>query len=131
MIQRRFLIIGSLMAVLAVALGAFAAHGLKPNLTEHQIRIFETGTRYHFYHTFAILIVALLADKLPAKKLNTIGWLFTIGILLFSGSLYLLAIRDLLGVTWSFLGPLTPLGGTLFIIGWVILLIEAIKMKKI
>lgn len=119
------------MAILAVALGAFAAHSLKPNLTEYQIKIFETGTRYHFYHTFGILIIALFADKLPVKKLNIIGWLFTIGILLFSGSLYLLATRDLIGVTWSFLGPLTPLGGTLFIIGWAILLIEAMKIKKI
>lgn len=118
------------MAILAVALGAFAAHGLKPNLTKYQISIFETGTRYHFYHTFGILIIALLADRLPQKRLNTIGWLFTTGIILFSGSLYLLATRDLLGITWSFLGPLTPIGGTLFIIGWTLLLIEAIKKRN-
>jgi uncharacterized membrane protein YgdD (TMEM256/DUF423 family) len=127
MIQRKFLIIGSLMAILAVGLGAFAAHGLKPHLTEYQISIFETGTRYHFYHTFAILWIALLADKLPSPKLNAIGWLFTIGIVFFSGSLYLLATRELIGIHWAFLGPMTPLGGLLFIIGWVILLVEAIK----
>lgn len=117
------------MAILAVALGAFAAHGLKPNLTEYQISIFETGTRYHFYHTFGLFIVALLADQLSTKRLNTVGWLFTVGIVFFSGSLYLLATRDLIGVTWSFLGPLTPIGGTLFIIGWTILLLEAIKKR--
>lgn len=128
-IQKRFLAIGSLMAALAVGIGAFAAHGLKPHLSVYEISIFETGVRYQFYHTFAIFIVALLADKCNPKRINVIGWLFTIGILLFSGSLYLLAVRGLLGVIWSFLGPITPLGGTLFIIGWVLLLVEVLKIK--
>lgn len=128
-IQKRFLIVASLMMVLAVAIGAFAAHGLKPQLTEYQIGIFETGVRYQFYHAFGLFVVALLVDKFSVKKLNTIGWLFTVGIILFSGSLYLLATKDLTGIYTSFVGPITPLGGTLFIAGWILLLLEAIKMK--
>lgn len=127
--QKRFLIIASLMGGVSVAIGAFAAHSLKPQLTDYQIGIFETGVDYQFFHTFAIFMVVLLADKLPRKALNTVGWLFTVGILFFSGSLYLLACKDILGVAVGFLGPITPIGGTLFIVGWGILLWNAIKMK--
>lgn len=129
MIQKRFLIIGSLMMVLAVAIGAFAAHGLKPQLSEYQVGIFETGVRYQFYHALGLFIVALLVDKFSIKRLNAVGWLFAVGILFFSGSLYLLATKDLTGINAAFVGPITPLGGTLFIIGWTILLLEAIKME--
>ena len=128
-IQKRFLIIGSLVMILSVGLGAFAAHGLKPLLDAYQIDIFETGVRYQFYHGLGLLLLVFLAEKISLKKINRIGWLFTIGILFFSGSLYLLATKDLLGINAFFLGPITPLGGTLFIVGWTILLIEAIKMK--
>lgn len=114
--------LGSLMALLAVALGAFGAHGLKEVLTTNRLAIFETGIRYHFYHSFALLITAGVAHIYPNSRSNAAGWCFFIGILLFSGSLYLLACRDILNIAhWAWLGPLTPIGGLFFIIGWALL----------
>ncbi|MEM6965961.1 MAG: DUF423 domain-containing protein [Bacteroidota bacterium] len=115
---------GALMGVLAVAIGAFGAHGLENKITDRRIGIFETGVTYHFYHTFAIFLAAFLSLHFKAKIFQRAGWIFFIGILLFSGSLYLLATRALLGIdNWtSILGPITPIGGTLFMIGWGMLL---------
>jgi uncharacterized membrane protein YgdD (TMEM256/DUF423 family) len=103
----------------AVAIGAFGAHGLKPLLSDYQILIFEKGVQYQFYHALALLAVGILQQKNAAQPwLARAGWLFVAGILGFSGSLYLLACRDLLpfGVAWA--GPLTPLGGLCFLGGW-------------
>lgn len=130
MVQKKFLIIGSLMAMSSVAIGAFAAHGLKPQLTNYQIDIFKTGVDYQFYHALGILIIAILADKIPVRAINIIGWCFTLGIILFSGSLYLLACQEILTANLKFLGPITPLGGTFFIIGWSLLFWNALKLPK-
>lgn len=117
--NKKLIMIGAFTALLAVVIGAFGAHGLKALLDPVQLNTFEIGVRYQFYHSFAILLAGLLYFHFPNKKLMTAGWFFLAGILLFSGSLYLLSCREILGIAnWSFLGPLTPIGGLFFIIGW-------------
>ena len=112
-----FLFLGALLGALAVALGAFGAHALKARLTPEKLVTFETGVRYHFYHTLALLAVGLLQIALPAVGMLALaGWLFLAGIALFSGSLYWLALG---GSRW--LGPVTPLGGLALIGGWIAL----------
>ncbi len=108
------LLTASISGALAVCLGAFAAHGLKARLSAELLSAFRTGVDYHFYHTFAIFVVALLLKYIGhSALLNAAGWLFVLGILLFSGSLYAMALG---GPKW--LGPITPLGGLCFIVGW-------------
>lgn len=119
---KNFIRLASMMALLAVVLGAFGAHGLKELLEAKRLSIFETGIRYHFYHSFALFITAGVASIYPNARSKAAGWCFFIGILLFSGSLYLLACRDILNIAhWTWLGPLTPIGGLFFIIGWALL----------
>lgn len=108
----------------AVILGAFGAHGLKPHLDSYQISIYEKAVHYHFFHTLALLAVALLqlfGKAAHPARLRIASVLFTAGIFLFSGSLYLLACRNLLPFSVSWAGPVTPLGGLSFIAGWVLL----------
>ena len=121
-IARLFLAIGSISGALAVILGAFGAHGLKSRLSEKMLANYMTGVEYHFYHTFALLAVGLLAMHLPSRLLSAGGWAFIIGILIFSGSLYVMALT---GITK--LGAITPIGGLLFIIGWTLLAVAVIK----
>lgn len=110
--------------MLAVILGAFGAHGLRDKLSPELLSAYQTGVQYHFYHTLALLAVALLLGKYPLSVwLKTSGGLLLAGILLFSGSLYLLALG---GPRW--LGPITPLGGLCFIIAWACLLVAAVKL---
>jgi uncharacterized membrane protein YgdD (TMEM256/DUF423 family) len=120
---RTFLILACLSGMLAVILGAFGAHALKEILSEYQLRIFETGVRYHFYHTFALFLTALLVRYLSKRWTKIAGWLFLSGIVCFSGSLYMLAVADALevGQLKAILGPLTPIGGVLFVCGWIAL----------
>ena len=102
------------MGFLGVALGAFAAHGLKNRLSPEMLEVFDTGVRYHMYHTFAILIVAAAIGHIGnACLLAMAGWFFFAGILLFSGSLYALALTGV-----GIFGAVTPIGGVLFLIGW-------------
>lgn len=112
--DRLFFAAGSLVGFLAVALGAFAAHGLKAYLDADLLITFETGVRYQMYHAFALLAVALAYAKWPVRGLLVSGWLFIAGIVLFSGSLYVLSLS---GVRW--LGMITPLGGLALLAGWV------------
>jgi uncharacterized membrane protein YgdD (TMEM256/DUF423 family) len=117
-----FFLIGSLSGGLAVALGAFGAHALKARLTSERLATFETGVRYQMYHALALLAVALALTRVPASSLLSVaGWLFVIGTLLFSGSLYLLCFTD---KRW--LGAITPFGGLAFIAGWVCLALAAL-----
>lgn len=123
--SRLFIRIAALSGALAVAIGAFGAHGLKPLLTEYQLAIYEKGVHYQFYHTLALMAAALLMNgSNNARYLRLSGWFFTAGILCFSGSLYLLACRDIMTVPVTVLGPVTPLGGVCFIAGWVLLLLS-------
>ena len=122
---------GSLLAALAVALGAFGAHGLKNIVAPDQLQIFETGVRYHFYHSFALLIVGILQRFYSDQWLRTAAFCFVLGILFFSGSLYLLANRVPLHIEhWWWLGPITPIGGTLFIIAWMLIAATIARTKE-
>jgi uncharacterized membrane protein YgdD (TMEM256/DUF423 family) len=121
--ERTFLILGSLSGALAVALGAFGAHGLRSVLSPDLLATYETGVRYHMYHALALVAVALVATRWPATGLlSAAGWLFVAGTMLFSGSLYLLAFT---GARW--LGAITPFGGVAFIAGWLCLALVAFR----
>jgi uncharacterized membrane protein YgdD (TMEM256/DUF423 family) len=112
-----FITLASLSGMLAVAFGAFGAHALRGRLDEQALGVYQTAVQYHFYHSLALLALGLISLVQPENVLlRSSGWLFTIGILLFSGSLYLLAAS---GVRW--LGAVTPLGGLAFIAGWACL----------
>ena len=112
--ERVFFLIGSVSAFIAVALGAFAAHGLKNRLSQEMVDIFDVGVRYHFYHALALLAVAWAFSRWPRVEVVTAGWLFLAGTVIFSGSLYLLSLT---GVRW--LGAITPIGGVAFLLGWL------------
>lgn len=113
-----FLRVGSLLGFLAVALGAFAAHGLRPHLEPKSFETFETAVRYQFYHALAILLVAVLSHFGRKGALRLAAWAFTAGVLLFSGSLYALSTRELHDISVGWLGPITPLGGLCYLLGW-------------
>ena len=119
--DRTFLLIGAVAAFLGVALGAFGAHGLRNRLTPEMLAVFETGVRYQMYHALAILLVSALIARLDGRLINAAGWSFAVGIVIFSGSLYALALS---GVT--ILGAITPLGGLAFLAGWILLAIAAL-----
>ncbi len=117
------LILAAANGLLAVCLGAFGAHGLKNKISANLLSAYETAVQYHFYHTFALLAIAILMFQFGAKTtLQLSSASFVIGIVLFSGSLYAMALG---GPTW--LGPITPIGGLAFIWGWLMLLWFAIK----
>ncbi|MCP8899562.1 DUF423 domain-containing protein [Gilvimarinus xylanilyticus] len=120
-----FLIAAAASGFIAVALGAFAAHGLKGKLTPTLLSAFETATQYQMYHALALLAVALLIKLQPSTWLNASGWLFIAGSLLFSGSLYALALTGI-----RLFGPITPIGGVCFLMGWLCLLIASVKLIK-
>ncbi len=121
---KKIIQIGSIFGAIAVGIGAFGAHGLKDILAETgRIETFETAVKYHFYHSLAILLIGILFLVKPSwKQLKTAGILMLIGILIFSGSLYVLSLT---GITW--LGAITPLGGVAFILGWCFLFLAAYK----
>ncbi len=112
--DRLFFVVGSLFGFLGVVLGAFGAHALKGHLGADQLMVFEVGVRYQMYHAFALLAVAWAHTKWPGKSLIASGWLFIVGTVLFSGSLYVLSLFGIRG-----LGAITPLGGLALIAGWL------------
>ncbi len=123
-----FLIIGTVLAGLAVALGAFGAHGLKKLVTPDTVASYQTGVQYQFYHALALLFIGLLAERFSNSFLNYAGFLFIAGVVFFSGSLYLLvSFKAMNKVVPGFVGPVTPVGGLFFIAGWVMLLIAIMK----
>lgn len=126
--RKNFLRLGSFLAFLAVILGAFGAHGLKSHLEVEQIATFETGVRYQFYHSFAILIVALLLHFRKKSYLPGAAWFFFAGIVCFSGSLYAFTFGALLNIKIPFwVGPVTPIGGICFIIGWALIFLSTFQ----
>ncbi|HEY9136279.1 MAG TPA: DUF423 domain-containing protein [Pseudomonadales bacterium] len=122
--MKLFFFLGCSNAGLAVAAGAFAAHGLKSRLIAHHLEIFQTGAQYHFYHALALLLVGLAVQQFPEQALlKWAGYLFILGILLFSGSLYTLAISG-----FSSLGAITPIGGLAFIAAWAMMATVFLKI---
>ncbi|WP_339477593.1 DUF423 domain-containing protein [Pseudomonas sp. RL_5y_Pfl2_73] len=121
---RSFLMLAAFFGFTGVALGAFAAHGLKGRLSTEYLAIFHTGVTYQLVHTLALLGVALLATHIPGRIVTWAGVSFVVGILLFSGSLYLLTLTGI-----SKLGIITPLGGVAFLIGWVCLGLTAWRLN--
>jgi uncharacterized membrane protein YgdD (TMEM256/DUF423 family) len=106
-------VLGALLGGLAVAAGAFGAHGLRGHLSSDMLSAFETGARYQMYHALALLAVAVLLERRPSGMVRLAGWCWVGGTILFSGSLYLLALT---GTTWW--GAVTPLGGVVLLVGW-------------
>ena len=123
--NRLFITLGAINGLLAVALGAFAAHGLKARLDAPMLAVFQTGVTYQMTHALALVLIGIIAQTMPESNiLRRAGWAMLIGIVLFSGSLYLLAVT---GLTW--LGAITPLGGTAFLIGWGLLAWSAARFS--
>ena len=114
--SQQFLVLGTIFAGSGVAAGAFCAHALKEILDAPMLQVFDTATRYVMYHAFGLCIVSWAIDRYPEQRLEKSGWLFIIGILLFSGSLY---VMSLAGIRW--LGAVTPVGGLAFMAGWILL----------
>ena len=120
--HRLFLAFGSGFALIAVITGAFAAHALKSRLSPDMFQVFEVAVRYQTYHALGLIAVAWASTQWSSQLITASGWLFVAGIVIFSGSLYILSLT---GVRW--LGAITPIGGAAFIIGWACLLWSAIK----
>ena len=121
-VDRVFFALGALSAFLAVTAGAFGAHALKSRLAPDMLAVFEVAVRYQMYHAFALIVCAWAATKWPGPLVNASGWLFAIGTIVFSGSLYALSLS---GVRW--LGAITPLGGLAFLAGWICLAAAALR----
>ncbi|MCB1179419.1 MAG: DUF423 domain-containing protein [Leptospiraceae bacterium] len=122
---KNLMILSSIGGFLAITLGAFGAHGLKSHLSERELQIFETGVKYQFYHSLAILIVCIIARVFDIPKLVISAWIFIFGMILFSGSLYILVITHTR--TW---GMITPVGGTLFLVGWGNIIYQLFKWNE-
>ncbi len=135
--QKRFLAFSGFSGAIAVAFGAMGAHFLKSKLesgiiTETNLLTFETAVKYQIYHAIALLAVSLLADKFKDNLFHKAGYCFMIGIVLFSGSLYMLSLAGLFGLSnIHWLGPITPIGGLFFSIGWVLLGIGGLKKHQV
>ena len=123
--DRRFLLLGALSAFAAVAAGAFGAHALREHLSPELLAVYETAARYQMYHALALIGIAVGRAEMPGPLLPAAGWCFVWGTLLFSGSLYLLALT---GITW--LGAVTPFGGVLFLAGWASLAGAAVQSRQ-
>ncbi|TWI96286.1 uncharacterized membrane protein YgdD (TMEM256/DUF423 family) [Mucilaginibacter frigoritolerans] len=127
--KRKIIITAAIFGALAVIAGAFGAHGLQGLLTPKYLDVWHTAVQYQFYHVFALLFLAIIVKE-NNKAVNACYCLFTLGIIFFSGSLYLLSCIKLLGWDWLiFMGPITPIGGLLFIAGWIVLAITAFRNK--
>ncbi|WP_336789197.1 DUF423 domain-containing protein [Paenibacillus sp. MMO-177] len=117
--MQTFVVLGCILMAVAVAIGAFGAHALKSRIEPDKLKVYETGVQYHIIHALGLIGVGLLADRYPdSGMISTGGWLLAVGIVLFSGSLYVLSLKRV-----RLLGPVTPLGGLSFIAGWVLIAI--------
>jgi uncharacterized membrane protein YgdD (TMEM256/DUF423 family) len=127
--NKTIIALGAFFGLLAVAIGAFGAHGLKPQLTADALATFETGVKYQMYHALLMLFVGVYTGLTTSSK-KVICYLIVIGILLFSGSIYGLATNTLTSFDFKKIGFVTPIGGTLLIIAWGILLYKVLTLKK-
>ena len=127
--NKRIVIIGVVLIVTAIILGAFGAHALKEILSDTKLKSFETGVRYQMYHGLAFLILGL-NEKRFSFSMNYV-YIFTLmGIVFFSASIYGLAMQEVVNVSLKFLGPITPVGGLMLIIGWILFMVKLIKQKE-
>ncbi|MEJ5090909.1 DUF423 domain-containing protein [Sphingobacterium faecium] len=128
--NKRIILVAAFFGALAVILGAFGAHGLEGKISAQHIETWKTANQYHFYHTLALLFLSTFSRaKTASIRVSFIA--FIIGLLFFSGSLYLLSIREITGFgNPAILGPITPLGGLAFIVGWAALFVAALKNKS-
>ena len=127
--NRKIMAIGSFLGITAIILGAFGAHALKKVLTVEELATFETGVKYQMYHALFLLflgVTTFLSDK--SKK--TITTLVVLGVLFFSGSIYLLATRNIIGINFKTIGIITPIGGLLLIVAWTMLMVNLLKKKS-
>ncbi|MFT4851453.1 MAG: uncharacterized membrane protein YgdD (TMEM256/DUF423 family) [Sediminicola sp.] len=120
----------AILAAAAIGLGAFGAHGLRDVIGVKGLASFETGVRYQMYHSLALLIIGF-AVSIPSSTRKWVYRLFLFGTILFSGSLYLLSLKDIVTFNLALLGPITPIGGLLLIVGWIRLLYGILKVKKL
>jgi uncharacterized membrane protein YgdD (TMEM256/DUF423 family) len=127
--DRKILATAAFFGMTAVILGAFGAHTLKEHLNPSQLQAFETGVRYQIYHAFLLLFVGL-APMISAKKRTAVFWLTSVGIVFFSGSIYLLSTAGLTGIGTAVIGPVTPIGGLLLIVAWFMLFIDFATKKS-
>lgn len=122
--MKTFIVIGAISALLSVAFGAFGAHGLEGKIEQKYLDIWKTGVTYQMFHATGLLIIGILLGKYPSSSLLTwSGWLMLIGIILFSGSLYILSVTKI-----GILGAITPFGGVSFIVAWALIAIAAAKL---
>jgi uncharacterized membrane protein YgdD (TMEM256/DUF423 family) len=124
-VAKLFIFLGSINALLVIVFGAFGAHALKARIPPETMEIYQTGIQYHFYHAIGLFIIAFVALHLPKSGyVKWCGWMMLVGIILFSGSLYAISLG---GMRW--LGMITPIGGTAFVIAWALLAIGILKAK--
>ncbi|APX99252.1 DUF423 domain-containing protein [Lacinutrix venerupis] len=124
--NKKVLILGSVFGLLAVIIGAFAAHGLKPKISPSSFQSFETGVRYQMYHALFLLFIGGF-NSISEKTKKYIFYLIGFGVLFFSGSIYCLATNGLTAINFSSIGFITPIGGLLLILSWLLLFIEFVK----
>lgn len=120
--MKLFIILGALNAFIAVALGAFGAHGLEGKIPDKYLETWKTGVSYQMFHATGLLVIGLLSSKAAGSLMTWSGWLMLIGIILFSGSLYVLSVTQI-----KVLGAITPLGGVSFLAAWVLLILAVNK----
>ncbi len=121
---KRSLVIGSAMLALAVLIGAFGAHGLKDMVEAGKLVTFETGVRYHFYHGFGLMLLGLVQQNLQTLNLNVSTWSFLVGTILFSFNCYFYVLTGM-----KVFAMIVPVGGLLFVLGWVVLMIKILKLR--
>lgn len=126
--DKKMAIAGSFLGLTAIILGAFGAHTLKVKLSIDQLSSFETGVKYQMYHALFLLLLSFQSN-VSEKIKRTVFYLVVFGVLLFSGSIYMLATRPISGLELKFLGPITPMGGLLLILAWTLLMLHFIKKK--
>ena len=128
--DKKALVFSAFYGAMAVVLGALGAHALKSVLTSDQLASFETAVKYQMYHSLGLLILSFAGSRLPQKYFVFTRNAFISGVILFSGSLYILSLHGIIGIeNYKWIGPITPIGGLLFILGWISLLIAAFKAK--
>lgn len=128
--KKSMLIKGSILGGLAVIFGAFGAHALKEVLTPEQLISFETGVRYQMYHALVLVLLFIISLKVNHVYFNRAAQFIFWGVILFAGSIYLLTLKNMLGIeTLKYVAPITPIGGALIIVGWVFILLGALKIK--